>query len=171
VSHSFARHPAARSNPTNAEVPDRFATGGTRYHPRHGGTMSSEMTVSFPGGKRVSAHYDGFDIATDQGVDSGGGGTAPEPFDLFLASLATCAGYYVLKFCESRGIPTDGIALRQSWERNEGKKLERIVIRILVPPDFPEKYRKALVRAADQCSVKKTIQDPPKIMTETVVSS
>ena len=99
--------------------------------------MSSEMTVDFPGGKKVTAHYDGFDIATDQGVDSGGEGTAPEPFDLFLASLATCAGYYVLKFCEGRCISTDGVTLHQSWERNEDKKLVRITIRIQVPPDFP----------------------------------
>ena len=131
--------------------------------------MSAEMTVSFPGGKRVTAHYDGFDIATDQGADSGGDGSAPEPFDLFLASLATCAGYYVLKFCESRDIATDGISLRQSWERDADKKLVRIVLSIRVPSHFPKKYHRALVRAADQCAVKKTILDPPQITTETVV--
>ena len=131
--------------------------------------MSSEMTVDFPGGKKVTAHYDGFDIATDQGVDSGGQGTAPEPYDLFLASLATCAGYYVLKFCEGRSIPTEGVSIRQSWERNEDKKLIRIAIEIRVPTGFPEKYRKALVRAANTCAVKKTILDPPQITTETVV--
>jgi ribosomal protein S12 methylthiotransferase accessory factor len=127
------------------------------------------MTVDFPGGKRVTAHYNGFDIATDQVVDSGGEGTAPEPFDYFLASLATCAGYYVLKFCEGRSIPTEGVSIRQSWERDEDKKLVRIAIEIRVPPDFPEKYHKALVRAANTCSVKKTIADPPQITTETVV--
>jgi ribosomal protein S12 methylthiotransferase accessory factor len=131
--------------------------------------MSSEMTVSFPGGKRVTAHYDGFDITTDQNADSGGGGTAPEPFDYFLASLATCAGYYVMKFCESRGIPTDGIRLAQSWTRDKNNRLERISIDIQVPPEFPDKYHKALVRAANTCSVKKTILDPPQITTETVV--
>jgi len=126
------------------------------------------MTVSFSGGKRVTAHYDGFDIATDQGVDSGGEGTAPEPYDLFLASLATCAGYYVLKFCEGRGLATDGVTLHQSWERAEDKKLVRVAIRIQVPPEFPAKYRKALVRAANTCAVKKTLQDPPEITTEVV---
>lgn len=131
--------------------------------------MSSEMTVSFPGGKKVAAHYDGFDIATDQGADSGGEGTAPEPFDLFLASLATCAGYYVLKFCEGRGIATEGISIHQSWERNKDKKLVGITLRIQVPPEFPEKYHKALVRAANTCAVKKTLADPPEITTETVV--
>jgi len=131
--------------------------------------MSSEMTVDFPGGKKVTAHYNGFDIATDQGVDSGGEGTAPEPFDFFLASLATCAGYYVLKFCEGRDLSTDGVFLHQSWERNDDKKLVRIAIRIQVPSDFPAKYRKALVRAANTCAVKKTLADPPEITTETVV--
>jgi len=131
--------------------------------------MSSEMTVDFPGGKKVTAHYDGFSIATDQGVDSGGEGTAPEPFDYFLASLATCAGYYVMKFCEGRSIPTDGVSLHQSWERDESKKLVRIAISIRVPGSFPAKYHKALVRAANTCSVKKTLADPPQITTETVV--
>jgi len=133
--------------------------------------MSSEMTVSFPGGKKVTAHYDGFEITTDQGVDSGGEGTAPEPFDFFLASLATCAGYYVLKFCESRNISTDDVSLHQSWERNEDKRLVRVNIRIQIPPDFPAKYHKALVRAAETCSVKKTLADPPQITTETIVNS
>jgi len=132
--------------------------------------MSSEMTVDFPGGKKVTAHYDGFDIATDQGVDSGGEGTAPEPYDLFLASLATCAGYYVMKFCDGRSIPTDGVSIHQSWERNEDKKLVRIAIRIQIPPDFPEKYHKAIVRAANTCTVKKTLADPPQITTEAVVA-
>jgi len=131
--------------------------------------MSTEMTVSFPGARKVTAHYDGFAIPTDQSVDSGGEATAPEPFDYFLAALATCAGYYVLKFCESREIATDGISLHQSWERNEEGKLARIGIRILVPPEFPAKYHKALVRAANTCSVKRTILDPPEITTETVV--
>ncbi len=133
--------------------------------------MSSEMTVSFPGGQRVSAHYDGFDITSDQAADSGGDATAPEPFDYFLASLATCAGYYVLKFCSSRDITTDGITVQQSWQRGEGNRLERIEIRIQVPPDFPAKYHKALVRAANTCSVKKVILDPPEITTEVVPSS
>jgi len=133
--------------------------------------MSSEMKVDFPGGKKVTAHYDGFDIVTDQGVDSGGEGTAPEPFDFFLASLATCAGYYVLKFCESRNISTDDVTLHQSWERNEDKRLVRVNIRIQIPPDFPAKYHKALVRAAETCSVKKTLADPPEITTETIVNS
>jgi len=133
---------------------------------------SKEMTVTFPGGKRVDASYNGFVIATDQAPDSGGDGTAPEPFDYFLSSIATCAGIYVLGFCQRRGIPHDGIRLIQSWERDEkSRRITTIRIHIEVPPDFPEKYHQALVRAANQCAVKKTMEDPPDFVVETVVNS
>jgi ribosomal protein S12 methylthiotransferase accessory factor len=132
---------------------------------------SNSMTVSFPGGKKVNADYNGFEIATDQSRDSGGDASAPEPFDLFLSSLATCAGIYVLGFCQKRGIPEDGIRLVQSWEREEKtRRLTTIRIAIEVPPSFPEKYHSALVRAANQCAVKKTMEDPPEFMVETVLS-
>lgn len=133
---------------------------------------SNTMKVSFPGGKRVNASYDGFEIATDQSVDSGGEGSAPEPYDYFLASLATCAGIYVLGFCQKRDIPYDGISLSQSWEREEKtKRLSNVRIAIEVPADFPEKYHRALVRAASQCSVKKTLENPPEFVVETEVNS
>ena len=130
------------------------------------------MTVSFPGGKRVNAAYNGFEIATDQAPDGGGEGAAPEPFELFLASLATCAGIYVLGFCQKRGIPHDGIRLVQSWQRDEKtRRLTEVAIAIEVPPAFPEKYHEALVRAANLCAVKKAIESPPDFVVETVVSS
>ena len=122
---------------------------------------SREMVVSLPGGKRVAASYNGFEILTDQSEKSGGGGSAPEPFDLFLASLATCAGYYVLRFCEKRGIAVDGLRLVQSWRRDEQKKIVRLDLRIELPEGFPDKYRAAVVRAAEQCAVKKVLDDPP----------
>ena len=134
--------------------------------------MSSSMTVSFPGGKRVNAAYDGFEIATDQSEKNGGSGSAPEPFDLFLASLATCAGIYVLGFCQKRDLPHEGVRLTQSWERDEKtKRLTNLRITISVPTDFPEKYHSALVRAASQCAVKKTLEAPPEFTVETVVTS
>lgn len=133
--------------------------------------MSQEMQVRFPGGRQVLASYNGFEIATDQSQDSGGNALAPEPFDLFLASLATCAGYYVLKFCEQREIPLDGIELVQRWERDAKRKITTIGIDIKVPDAFPDKYRKALERAAHQCSVKKTILDPPEFVVQTVATS
>jgi putative redox protein len=133
--------------------------------------MSQEMSVSFPGGKRVHAHYGRFEIATDQGPDNGGDGTAPEPFDLFLASLATCAGIYVLGFCQSRDIPAEGISLEQSWERGDKGRLTKIGIRIFVPESFPAKYHDALVRAAAKCTVKRTMEAPPEMTVETIVRS
>ena len=134
--------------------------------------MDHQMSVTFPGGKRVAAAYNGFEIATDQSEKNGGGASAPEPFDLFLASLATCSGIYVLGFCQKRNIPHDGVKLVQSWNRDEKtRRLTDIRIVIEVPADFPKKYRPALVRAASQCAVKKTMETPPKFHVETVVSS
>ncbi len=132
----------------------------------------NSMTVRFPGGARVDAGYNGFEIATDQARDSGGEASAPEPFDLFLASIATCAGIYVLRFCQKRNIPHGGIRLTQSWERDgQTKRLATIRIAIEVPPEFPAKYHDALVRAANQCAVKKTLESPPDFVVETVVNS
>jgi ribosomal protein S12 methylthiotransferase accessory factor len=131
--------------------------------------MSSEMIVTFNGGKRINASYNGFEIRTDQSVKYGGEASAPEPYDLFLASLATCAGIFVLSFCDKRGIPTDGIQLRQSWQRDTSGKMAEIKLAIEVPASFPAKYHAALVRAANQCAVKKTMESPPEVITETVV--
>jgi ribosomal protein S12 methylthiotransferase accessory factor len=132
--------------------------------------MSNTMSVHFPGNKRVDATYGKFEIATDQAIDSGGDGTAPEPYDLFMASLATCAGIYVLGFCQKRDIPLDGVRIVQQWERDEkSNRVTTIRISIEVPSKFPEKYLPALVRVANQCAVKKTIENQPEFLVETVV--
>jgi ribosomal protein S12 methylthiotransferase accessory factor len=137
-----------------------------------GSRMSNTMTVSFPGGKKVNASYGAYEFATDQAVDSGGDGSAPEPFDYFLGALATCAGIYVLGFCQQRNIPHDGVSLTQSWEREEKtQRLTNVHISIEVPANFPDKYRDALVRVANQCLVKKTLENPPEFVVETTVQS
>ena len=126
--------------------------------------MASSMEITFPGGVAVEAHIDGTTIRTDQPVRQGGGGTAPAPFELFLASIGTCAGFYALRFCQERQIPTDGMSVSMDWERNPATKLiSNIKIQMLLPPGFPEKYRTAVVRAADQCAVKKHLLDAPAI--------
>jgi ribosomal protein S12 methylthiotransferase accessory factor len=129
-----------------------------------------DITVSFPGGKRVDAQAGGFSIRTDQPVDHGGEGSAPEPFTLFLASLATCAGIYVVGFCRTRGIPTEDIQLVQRSE-NDPKtgRLVRVELEVLVPPGFPAQYREAVARAAAACKVKKTLADPPLLEVKTTV--
>ena len=129
-----------------------------------------DMTISFPGGARVDAQVGAHTIRTDQPAKGGGEDSAPTPFALFLASMGTCAGIYVLGFCKQRGLPTEGIRLRQRVERDPETHLVNLVkIDIEVPPEFPEKYYTALVRVAEQCAVKKHLEHPPKIETQTVV--
>lgn len=134
-----------------------------------------DIKITFPGGKKVNADMNGMVIPTDQPKKLGGDDTAPSPYALFLASIGTCAGIYVLSFCQERKIPTDKISLSQRLEYTataEGKsKLGKIVIDIHVPPDFPEKYHTALAKVAEQCAVKKTIQDPPQFEVRTIVRS
>ena len=133
-----------------------------------------EIKITFPGRKRVDAEMNGYVIRTDQPAKYGGDASAPAPFDYFLASIGTCAGIYVLSFCEERKIPTEGISLVQRLEYGEketGKKfIEKIVIEITVPPSFPEKYHKTLIKVADRCAVKKAIMNPPKFEVNTRVS-
>ena len=94
---------------------------------------------------------------------------APEPYDLFLASLATCAGIYILGFCKRRELPVEDITMTQSWERDpEMRRMATIKITIETGPDFPKKYHKALERSVHQCSVKKTILDPPEFVVKAV---
>ena len=131
--------------------------------------MSMEMKVEFTGGKRVDVSWGDLVVKTDQSVKAGGDGSAPEPYAYFLASLGACAGIYVLGFCESRSIPVQGISLTQKMEWEEKGGLKTIGLDIHVPKDFPEKYRSALVRVADQCAVKRTILNPPEFKIETVV--
>lgn len=127
-----------------------------------------EIKITFPGGKKVNAEMGGIVIPTDQPVDDGGEGTAPSPFSYFLASLGTCAGIYVLSFCQQRGIATDGMSLTQTMEfgddENGKKRLSRLTLDILLPPGFPDKYRNAIVKTAELCSVKKVISNPPEFI-------
>jgi ribosomal protein S12 methylthiotransferase accessory factor len=128
-----------------------------------------DLIVTFPGNKKVDASYKDFTIQTDQAIHAGGDGSAPAPFDLFLASIATCGGIYVVYFCEKRNIPLDGIRLVQRTERNrETRMITKITIEIELPPDFPEKYREGLIRAVDLCTVKKHMFDPPEFELKTV---
>jgi putative redox protein len=121
-----------------------------------------EMKVTFPGGKRVDAEYKGFVIKTDQPVHAGGNGTAPAPFDLFMASIATCAGLYVLGFCQNRDIPLDEASVVMRIHKSAEKKMiEKIDIELQLPPEFPKKYEKAVIRSVDMCAVKAHILDAP----------
>jgi uncharacterized OsmC-like protein len=116
--------------------------------------------IFFGDGKKVITTTRGFTINTDQPEEDGGANSASTPFELFFASIGTCAGFYVLSFCQARSIPADKLRMTLDVLRNQTTHLvEKVVIEILLPPGFPEKYKDAVVRAAESCSVKKQVSD------------
>lgn len=118
-----------------------------------------EMVIDFPGGARVDAHFGPFTVKTDQPPMA----TAPTPFATFLASIGTCAGIYVLGFCQQRGLPTEGIRIIQRMHADPFSGLVRkIDLEIQVPAGFPEKYLPAMVKSAELCAVKKHFEHPPQ---------
>jgi len=124
-----------------------------------------EMEIVFPGGARVDALMGPHTVVTNQD------GSAPAPFALFLASIGTCAGIYVLGFCQHRNLPTEGIKIVQRVHNDPATRMvDRIELDIVVPPSFPEKYHDALIRAADQCAVKKHLENPPEFQVRTRVT-
>ncbi|MBI5657031.1 MAG: OsmC family protein [Geobacter sp.] len=134
-----------------------------------------EMLIRLHGANKISAEFDSYQVVTDQPVEAGGTGSAPTPFQLFLASLGTCAGVYVGAFCEQRGIPTEEITIHQTMEFTESadgkQRLAKVGLEIRVPPEFPEKYHNALVKSAELCTVKKTLANPPDFAISTRVFS
>ena len=129
-----------------------------------------QMKIFFPGNQRVYADYEGGTIQTDQPVQSGGEGSAPAPFDLFLASMGTCVGIYVLRFCQTRNLDTEGLELIQSWDYDRETHLVKTVnFEIKLPPGFPEKYHAAIIKTANLCAVKRHLANPPTF--DTTVSA
>ncbi len=123
------------------------------------------LLITLPLGKRVDARTRGHVIHTDQPAEKGGSDSAVTPYELFLASIGTCAGIFVQGFCAARGIPSGGIAIRQEAHYGEGGVLEAVELLVDLPSSFPEQYRDALLRAVDQCSVKRVLENPPRITT------
>jgi putative redox protein len=130
-----------------------------------------EMTIDFPGGAKVDAHFGPFTVKTDQPLHGGGEGSAPMPFDIFLSSIGTCVGIYILGFCRQRGLPTEGIRIMQHTHPNSTTGLiDKIDLEIEVSASFPKQYYSALIRSAELCKVKKTLEQPPQfeIMTKEI---
>ena len=124
--------------------------------------MSNSFDVSFPGGVSVAATFRGNTVLTDQPVSAGGRGSAMSPFDLFLASIATCMGFYALRFCQERDIPTAGLGLSVQPVRDaENKRVATVRVQLTLPAEFPERYRGAILRAVDHCAVKRHVLEPP----------
>jgi putative redox protein len=128
-----------------------------------------ELLIDFPGGERVDAHFGSFTVKTDQPTIIGAP-SDPTPFGLFLASIGTCAGIFVLGFCKQRGLPTEGIQIIQRVNQNRSTHMvDTIDLEIQVPAAFPEKYKEALVRSAELCAVKRHLENPPTFNTYTKV--
>ena len=123
------------------------------------------MIFTLGDGSRVDGHVGPFTIATDQPPRA----SAPTPFTLFLASIGACAAYYVQTFCRTRDIPVDHIRVVQRNEKGATGLVERVNIAVELPPEFPDRYRSAVLRAADQCTVKKHLEHPPSIEVESFV--
>jgi ribosomal protein S12 methylthiotransferase accessory factor len=131
-----------------------------------------EIKVTFPGGLRVDAEYKGHVVKTDQPVHQGGEGTASSPFDLFLISIAACAGFYVVAFCRERDIPTEKAGVVMRMEKNqETKMIGKISIEIELPAEFPERYKRAIIKAVDTCTVKAHLLRPPAFEIEVKTSA
>lgn len=118
-----------------------------------------EMIIDFPGGSRVDAHFGSFTVATDQPPAA----SVPSPFEVFLSSIGTCAGIYVLGFSRQRNLPTEGVRIVERINHSQVTGMvETIGLEIQVPAGFPEKYRDSLIRSAELCAVKKHFEKPPK---------
>jgi len=126
-----------------------------------------EMVIDFPGGSRVDAHFGPFTVQTDQPPAA----SAPTPFAVFLSSIGTCAGIYVLGFCRQRGLSTEGIKIVQRMFSNPMTGMvEKIDLEIQLPQGFPEKYREAVINSAQLCAVKKHMENPPRFEITTTMN-
>jgi len=127
---------------------------------------AAAVKMSFPGGRQVVATIGDHSVLTDQPVEAGGGGGAMSPYSLFLASIGACAGFFVLRFCQSREISMEGIEVTATPRKGDDGVLAGVDIRLQVPADFPARYHTALIRAVEQCSVKRAIQAQPSFDVE-----
>ena len=126
------------------------------------------IEIFFAGTKKVNADIDGFTVKTDQPVQSGGDNSAPTPFNLFLASLGTCAGIYVKGFCDQRGIDTSAMHIVMDYNYDSIRKMiGKFIMHIHVPADFPEQYDAAIVKTASLCAVKRHLN--PSIENEITI--
>lgn len=126
----------------------------------------TKFEVSFPGGVAVEATFRGHTVRTDQPAPNGAD-SAMSPLDLFFSSIATCMGFYALRFCQEREIATEGLGVTLSTRRDEEKKrVAKVVVELRLPEGFPEKYRAAILRAVDLCAVKRHVLEPPEFEIE-----
>ena len=130
-----------------------------------------EINVNFLENLRLEAKFDDFTVVTDQPIRYKGDGSAPGPFDYFLASSVLCAAYFVRVYCLARDIPTEDIRLSQNNIIDpENRYKQTFLIQVELPDDLSDKHREGILRSIDRCTVKKVVQQTPEFKIETVSS-
>lgn len=130
-----------------------------------------EISVRYLDNLRLEASFDDFKIVTDQPIRYKGDGSAPSPFDYFLASSALCAAYFVKVYCIARDIPTDDIRISQSnYIDPDDRYQQTFSLKVELPDSLPERHRQGILRSMDRCTVKKVIQTGPEFEIEAVDS-
>ena len=128
-----------------------------------------EIKVNYLDNLRLEAKFDDFSVISDQPIRYKGDGSAPGPFDYFLASSAMCAAYFVKVYCNARDIPTENIRLSQNNIVDPENRYKQIFkIQVELPDDISEKDRQGMLRSIDRCTVKKVVQTGPEFVIETV---
>jgi uncharacterized OsmC-like protein len=128
-----------------------------------------EIKVNFLDKLRLEAKFDDFTVIADQPIRYKGDGSAPGPFDYFLASSALCAAYFVKLYCSTRNIPTENIRLSQNNIVDPENRYQQIFkIQVELPPDISAKDREGILRSIDRCTVKKVVQAGPEFIIEEV---
>ena len=128
-----------------------------------------EIKVNFLDNLRLEAKFDDFTVVADQPIRYKGDGSAPGPFDYFLASSALCAAYFVKLYCNTRNIPTDNIRLSQNNIVDPENRYKQIFkIQVELPADISAKDRQGILRSIDRCTVKKAVQTGPDFVIEEV---
>jgi ribosomal protein S12 methylthiotransferase accessory factor len=128
-----------------------------------------EIKVNFLDKLRLEAKFDDFTVIADQPIRYKGDGSAPGPFDYFLASSALCAAYFVKLYCNTRDIPTENIRLSQNNIVDPENRYKQIFkIQVELPPDISEKDRQGILRSIERCTVKKVVQEGPEFVIEQV---
>ena len=128
-----------------------------------------EIKVNFLENLRLEARFDDFTVIADQPVRYKGDGSAPGPFDYFLASSALCAAYFVRVYCLSRNIPSDDIRLSQNNIVDPENRYNQIFqIKVELPESISDKDRQGILRSIDRCTVKKVVQQGPEFTIESI---
>ena len=131
--------------------------------------MNRIITVKFTGKKKVDVEIGKTIVKTDQSLKNGGEGSAPEPFQHFLASIAACTAVYAMEFCSARDIPMEGMEFRMICDLDlKLKRYTSVTLELTLPKGFPEKFRAAITRSMDLCSVKRHIVNPPDFEIKTI---